>query len=717
MSMESQTPRTSHLGDAVRDAVLEIGTEEIPARFMPDALEQIEREGGRLLSEERVAHGTVRAFGTPRRLVLYVEGVAPIGPPMVRETKGPAYNVAFDAAGNPTRAAEGFARSRGVRVQDLIVKEEPKGRFVYAVSREPGRPAKEALASAFLRLVTTLSFPKSMRWSDREFRFARPIRWILALFGDEVVPFEVDGIRAGRLSSGHRFLTTGVLEVAKAEDYIEVLRRAYCMVDHRERRHVISKGAREAAEAVGGRVVEDPGLLEELTFLAEHPVPFVGRFDPDMLRLPREVIVTPMRDHQRYFPVEDGAGRLMPAFVAVRDGLPSRLDAVRRGNERVLAARLEDAKFFYEEDTKAPLERCIGGLAGVVFHEELGTMLDKTSRIEELAVDIADRLGLPSDARAVVARAARLCKADLVTHMVKEFPELQGIMGAEYARVGGEEEGVARAIFEHYLPRFAGDDLPESKPGIALALADKMDTLAGFFGIGIRPSGSEDPFALRRQVAGVVSILLERKVRVSASWLALRSASLFERAGVLKLPPEEVSEAILDFMRQRLRLSLIDRGIRYDLVDAALGAGFDDVPDALARAEALASASGTEEFGRAVTSYTRASRIAGAADRGEVSESVLCEPAERALFAAYLDARDRVAARVREGDYTGALAAMAALAGPIDDFFREVLVMAEDESLRRNRLALLARVAGLSRGIADLSKVVQADAAEGSTSR
>ncbi|MGE5593667.1 MAG: glycine--tRNA ligase subunit beta [Betaproteobacteria bacterium] len=706
MSMASETPHASDL----RDAVLEIGAEEIPARFLPDALEQLEREGERLLSEERVAYGAVKALGTPRRLVLYVEGVAPIGPPMVRETKGPAYNVAFDAAGNPTRAAEGFARSRGVRVDDLIIKKEPKGKFVYAVSREPGRPAKQALASAFLRLITTMSFPKSMRWGDREFRFARPIRWILALFGDEVVPFEVDGIKAGRLSSGHRFLAKGMLEVAKAEDYVEALRAAYCMVDHHERRDAISKGAREAAEAAGGRIVEDPGLLEELTFLAEHPVPFVGRFDPDILRLPREVIVTPMRDHQRYFPVEDGAGRLMPAFVAVRDGLPSRLDAVRRGNERVLAARLEDAKFFYEEDTKVPLERHIGGLTGIVFHEELGTMLDKTSRVEELATDIADRLSFPSDARAVVARAARLCKADLVTHMVKEFPELQGIMGAEYARVGGEDEGVARAIFEHYLPRFAGDNLPESQPGIALALADKMDTLAGFFGIGIQPSGSEDPFALRRQVAGVVSILLERKVGVPVSWLALRSASLFERAGVLKLPPEEVSEAILDFVRQRLRSSLIDRGIRYDLVDAALGAGFDDVPDALVRAEALAYASGTEEFGRAVTSYTRASRIAGTDDRGEVTESILGEPAERALFAAYLDARDKVGASVRQGDYIGALAAMAALAGPIDDFFREVLVMAEDESLRRNRLALLARVAGLSRGIADLSKVVQAEA-------
>ncbi|MGE5587337.1 MAG: glycine--tRNA ligase subunit beta [Clostridia bacterium] len=694
----------------LRDAVLEIGAEEIPARFLPGALGHIEREGARLLSEERVAYRAVKALGTPRRLVLYVEGVAPFGPPLVRETRGPAYNVAFDASGKPTRAAEGFARSRGVRVEDLVTRDEPKGRFVYAVSREAGRPAKEALASAFTRLITGMSFPKSMRWGDREFRFARPIRWILALLGEEVVPFEVGGIMSGRLSSGHRFLTEGMLEVAQAEGYIETLRAAYCVVDQRERRGTISRGASEAAKAIGGRIVEDEGLLEELTFLAEHPVPLVGRFDPDLLRLPREVIVTPMRGHQRYFSVEDEKGGLMPAFVAVRDGLSSHLDAVRRGNERVLAARLQDAKFFYEEDTKVHLETYTDGLAGIVFHEQLGTMLDKTRRVEQLAADIAVRLGLPESVRAAVKRAAGLCKADLVTHMVKEFPELQGVMGAEYARVSGEDHDVARAIFEHYMPRFAGDSLPESRGGVVLALADKMDTVAGFFGIGIQPSGSEDPYALRRQVAGIVSILLEREVSIPLSWLAFRSVSLLEEAGVLKLPPEEVSEVILDFARQRLRAMFIDRGVRYDLVDAALGAGFDDVPDAFLRAEALAAASGTEEFWRAVTGYTRASRIAGTEDRGEVDESLLDEPAEQGLFAAYEDAREEVAATVKRQDYTGALKAMAALADPIDVFFRDVLVMAEDEARRRNRLALLSRVAGLSRGIADFSRVVQAEA-------
>lgn len=692
-----------------RDAVLEVGAEEIPARFLPGALEHIEREGTRLLAEERVSFRAARAFGTPRRLVLYVEGVAPVGPALVQEVRGPAYSVAFDAVGKPTRAAEGFARSRGVRVEDLVTREEAKGRFVYAVTQEAGRPAKEALGSAFVRLVTGMSFPKSMRWADRDFRFARPIRWILALSGDEVVPLEVDGIKAGRHSSGHRFLTKGALEVARAEDYIEVLRAAYCVVDQRERRRAISRGASDAAESIGGRVVQDDDLLEELTFLSEHPVALVGRFDPDLLRLPREVIVTPMRDHQRYFPVEDTSGRLMPAFVAVRDGLASHLDAVRRGNERVLAARLEDARFFYEEDTKVPLERYVEHLSGIIFHERLGTMLDKTRRIEALAADVTCRLGLSGDARAVVARSAKLAKADLVTHMVREFPELQGVMGRYYARLSGESDDVAQAIFEHYLPRFAGDSVPESVPGVVLALADKMDTLAGFFGVGIQPSGSEDPYALRRQVAGIVAILLEGRVSMPLSLLASESVSLFADAGDLKLPPDEVIEAILDFLRQRLRATLVDRGIRYDLVDAVLAAGFDDVPDALRRAEALASASDTEEFRRAVTGYTRASRIAGTEDRGEVDELLFDEPAEHALFAAYRNARERVAVAMERRDYPDAFTAMAALADPIDVFFRDVLVMAEDESRRHNRLALLARVAALAGGIADLSRVVQSE--------
>lgn len=699
--------------ERTRDAVLEIGAEEIPARFIPAALEAMERDGARLLDEERVSFASLKAFGAPRRLVLYVEDVASVGPPLVRQVRGPAYSVAFDAAEIPTRAAEGFARSQGVRVEDLVARDEPKGKFVYAILKESGREAKDALSRVFVRLITGLGFPKSMRWGEREFRFARPIRWLLALWGDEVVRLEVDGIVADRLSSGHRFLTSGMLEVVRAEDYVEGLRRAYCVVDQDERRQLILSGAWDAARGIGGRVLEDRDLLEELTYLAEHPVALVGRFDPALLALPREVVVTPMRDHQRYFPVEDEGGNLLPAFVAIRDGLASHLDVVRRGNERVLVARLQDARFFYEEDTKAPLGGYVHKLAGIVFHEQLGTMEDKAQRIADLAGGMSTELGLPETARLTVRRAAELCKADLVTNMVREFPELQGVMGREYAKLSGETENVARAIFEHYLPRFAGDRLPESPAGTVLAVADKMDTTAGFFGLGILPRGSEDPYALRRAIAGLVSILLEREVHISVSWLASRSVSLFEAAGALRRPAGEVRETILDFVRQRLRAALIDRRIRYDLVDAAIGAGFDDMLDVLRRAEALASASGTAEFGLAVTGYTRASHIAGKEDHGEVESALLAEPAEQALFLAYQRVEKAVASLTRKQDYVAALAQVSTLADPIDVFFREVLVMAEDEAQRRNRLALLSRVAALVRDIADLSRVVQGEGMEG----
>ncbi len=690
-----------------RDAVLEIGAEEMPAGFLPAAVERMELDGARLLEEERVVFRCVRSYATPRRLALYVKEVAPVGRSLVREVRGPACDVAFDEAGAPTRAAQGFARAQGVRVEDLAVKEEARGKFVHAVLEEPGRDAKESLGRVFAELVAGLSFPKPMRWGDRDFRFARPIRWLLALWGDEVVHFEVDGIAADRLSSGHRFLACGMFELTRAEDYVERLRAAYCLVDQDERAEVISRGARDAARAAGGRLVDDPELLTELTYLAEHPVPLVGRFDPALLELPRDVIVRPMRDRQRYFPVEDEAGNLLAMFVSIRDGLASRLDAVRRGNERVLAARLKDARFFYDEDRKMPLEGYVPKLAGIVFHEQLGTMRDKVRRIVALASSVSDQLGMDESARRAVRRAAELCKADLATSMVREFPELQGVIGREYASLAGEGEEVALAILEHYLPKSAGDRLPESPAGVVLAIADRLDTLAGFFGLGVLPSGSEDPYALRRAIAGIVSILLGREVHLSVSWLVGRAFSAFEEGGAVRQRETDAADMVLDFLKQRLRAALVERGIRYDLSDAALGAGFDDMPDVLRRAEALAAASGTSEFDLAITGYTRAARITGEEDHGQVDPALLSEPAEKALFSAYRSVEGELATLVRRRDYGAGLCALSRLAEPIDVFFREVLVMSDDPGKRRNRLALLSRVAGLGRGIADLSRVVQ----------
>lgn len=690
-----------------RDAVLEIGTEELPARLFPDLISIMTQSADSLLKEERVEYSSVKAYATPRRLVLYIEEVAPLGRPLVREVRGPTYSVAFDEAGKPTQAAIGFARAQGVDVSDLIVREEAKGKFMYAVSKVPGRGAKGALKDVFSRFVAGLTFERAMRWGEGSFRFARPIRWFLALLGEDVIDIEICGIKGNRFTSGHRFLTSGMIEVRRAEDYFDVLEDAYCIVDQDRRKVIIEEGIKKLAQEAGGQIAEDERLLTELAYLAEHPAPLAGRFAPDLLRLPKEVITTSMKGHQRYFPVEDSQGALLPVFTAVRDGLTTRIAAVRKGYERVLSARLEDAKFFYEEDTKSQLETHVSGLRGIVFHEGLGTVLEKTCRIMDLAEAIADRLGYPEDTKAKVKRAAKLCKADLVTNMVREFPELQGVMGREYARMSGEDEDTSRAIFEHYLPRFSGDILPESPCGVILALADRIDTVAGFFGIGIIPSGSEDPYALRRSISGIVSILLEREVHLPVSWLAAKAVSLLETKGMLERSFEETVDDILDGLGQRLRSSLIDKGIRYDLVDAAIAIGFDDVPDTYKRAEALQEASATKEFALACTGYTRASRLAGNIHHGSVDESLLNEPAERTLFDALRNTEECIRLMLRERDYSGILKALSKLAEPIDVFFTEVLVMAEDEGLRRNRLALLAYTASLTREVADLGKVVE----------
>mgnify|MGYP000872148646 FL=1 len=690
-----------------RDAILEIGTEELPARLFPDLLDTMEQSATRLLKEERVEYSSLKAYATPRRLVLYIKEVASEGRSHVQEVRGPTYRVAFDETGEPTRAARGFANAHGVGVSDLVVKEEAKGKFVYAISRTPGRDARDALRDVFTCLITGLNFERAMRWGDGDFRFVRPIRWLLALWGGDIIDIEINGIKGNRFTSGHRFLSSDKIEIRQVENYFDVLDEAYCIVNQDRRKAIVAKGIQKVAEGIGGQIAEDEKLLTELTYLSEHPVPLAGEFDPDLLKLPKEVIITSMKGHQRYFPVQNEQGSLLPVFIAVRDGLPTHIDAVRKGYERVLSARLHDAKFFYEEDTKTHFETYVSRLEGIVFHEGLGTVLEKTCRIIALVEAISDRLGCHEDTKAIAKRAAKLCKADLVTNMVREFPELQGVMGREYAYLSGEDEDSSKAVFEHYLPRFAGDVLPESTAGVIIALADRIDTVAGFFGIGIIPSGSEDPYALRRSISGIVSILLEREVHLPVSWLAQKAVALLEAGGMLERSSEETAEDILDVIGQRLRSSLIDRGIRYDLVDAAMAVGFDDVPDTYKRAQALSDASCTKEFALACTGYTRASRLAGDADYGNVNQALLDEPAERTLFDALESAEDSIQTMLREKNYSGILSMLSQLAEPIDTFFTEVLVMAEDEDVRRNRLALLTHITSLTREMADLGKVVE----------
>lgn len=684
--------------------LLEIGTEELPPLAVGPALEQLRRDMVAALDDRRLGVGEVRTTGTGRRLVLIADGLAARQEDRVTFVRGPAARVAFDDRGAPTQAALGFARSRGVPVEHLQVRDMDGGRYVVAEVRQPGRPAAEVLRAILPGLVAGLAFPKTMRWAPHGFRFARPIRWVVALLDRRVVPVEIAGVRAGRRTVGHRFLAPRPIALPDAGAYQEAVRRARVVLDPEERRRLIVEGASALAAAAGGRPIIDPGLLEELVWAIEHPTPMLGTFDPALAAsLPRPVVLVTLQHHQKCFGVASADGALLPAFVAVRDGGDDHLASVRTGHEWVVGARLADAAFFIEEDRRAGFDRWIEGLERVTHVAGLGSMADHARRLEAVAAHLAAAVGMPEAERAALARAARLCKADLVTALVREFPELQGVIGGIYARERGEAEAVAAAIEEHYRPRFAGDAAPATPMGALLALADRAVLLAGALLQGLEPTGSQDPYALRRAASGVVAIL-------RAHGLAIGLGGLFEAAaGAFEAPDDARTRAASDGVRftlQRLRTALLEEGLAYDTVDAVMAAGGDDVVDLAARARALQAIRGDPVVARLEVAFARASRIL---DQGEAADEVdaarLTEPAEAALYRmwrAVADEVDRAAAARR---YPEALAALARLADPIDAFFEQVLVLAPDPAVRSNRLALLRGVSESFRRVADLGRL------------
>ncbi|MDN5347484.1 MAG: glycyl-tRNA synthetase beta chain [Clostridia bacterium] len=689
-----------------QDLLLEIGTEEIPARFMSPALEQMEELGRRLLQEARLRFGQVAAYGTPRRLALYVTGLEEKQEDVILEIKGPPVKVAFDAEGRPTRAAEGFARSQGLTVGELVIKELETGAYVFARKPDPGRSALEVLPSILRSLIEGLSFPKTMRWGRGDMHFVRPIRWLVAIYGEEVVPLEVNGIKAGRETRGHRFLAPGPFVLSRAGDYFSALDRAYVIVDHRRRRLAIWEQVQSLAARNGGYVEEDPELLEEITFLLEYPTALAGNFKDDFLSLPEEVIVTPMRQHQRYFPVRGRGGKLLPLFIAVHNGTEKNLDIIRRGNEKVLQARLTDAEFFYREDLRKPLYGRVEELKAIIFQEKLGTLWDKVNRLKYLAGYIASRLDLPAKVKSQVERTAWLAKADLVTSMVYEFPELQGVMGSIYAAAAGEEEAVCQGIRQHYWPRFTGDRLPESFTGITVGLADRIDTLVGYFGLGLIPSGSQDPYALRRQAQGMAAVITGLDLKLSLSELIEEAYAGYRRQGVELNPLEEIQEQLGQFFRQRLEFMLAERNLRHDVVEAVLAAGWDDLAGAYRRALDLSTFLEEPEFPALLTAFTRAFNLARQAKEDPVLHpEALQEDVERDLYRALQEVERKAGPYLEQGNYLAALQEMAALRQPIDSFFDGVLVMTPDPEVRRNRLALLQKTAGLVRQVADFSRL------------
>ncbi|HOB82284.1 MAG TPA: glycine--tRNA ligase subunit beta [Peptococcaceae bacterium] len=688
------------------DYLLEIGTEEIPAKFMPGALAELQAMAAAKLKEHRISFKSLRTMGTPRRLVLYIEDLAAYGEDLKEEVRGPAKKAAFDATGAPTKAAKGFARSQGVPVESLIVKETGNGEYLFALKEVKGKATEELLPELAVQLVTGLSFPKPMRWGSIEMRFARPIRWLVSLFDEKVIPFSLAGLQAGRRSRGHRFLGQPEIEIKSPQTYPEQMRENYVMVDQEERREECWRQIQEQAARVNGRVKEDSSLLEEVIYLLEWPTALTGSIAEEYLQMPEEVVITPMREHQRYFPVRDGEGKLLPYFITVRNGNADHIHIVRAGNERVLKARLADARFFWEEDQKKKLEDYLPQLEKVVFQEKLGTIAQKSERVVRLVGSLTARLQVIDAVAGAAARAAQLAKADLVTNMVYEFPELQGIMGRYYALLSGEKEEVAQAILEHYQPRFAGDVVPASTAGAIVSIADKMDTLAGCFAIGIEPTGSQDPYALRRQAMGVCQILLAHGFEVHLDHLIASALTNYRAVLDEAALGENTAARLKEFFQSRIKNILADRGHRYDVIDAVLGVEYGDLLSTVARAEALTSLRDNEQFQDLLRGYTRASNLAAKKEEGEINPAYFSDDTEKVLFAALENTAAELAPLEVKRDFQGMITILAALAEPIDRFFDAVMVMAEDRQVRINRLGLLAEVVALTKKVGDLGKIV-----------
>jgi glycyl-tRNA synthetase beta chain len=654
-----------------------------------------------LLASGRVSSsGEIKVLGTPRRLVLCAPELSEQREDVSREVTGPPKKIAFDAEGKPTKAALVFAEKNGIAVEALSVKTTDKGEYVVARIEEKGGDTGEWLKEAVPGFILSIPFPKSMRWMDKDIRFARPIHWILALWGGSVLDFKINGIKAGNLSRGHRFMSPGAFLVKDFKSYMLQTEPNSVMIDPEARKQRIVKQVRELAESRGGVVLDDPGLVDEVANLVEYPVPVLGSFSKDFLRVPKEVLVTAMREHQRYFSVVNGKGELLPYFITISNTRAEDMDVVRAGNERVLSARLSDAAYFFDHDVKQPLADRVEGLRKVTYQEKLGTVLDKTERVRKAAEYLA-RL-FKADAQ-IVDRAAYLCKADLLTGVVGEFPKLQGVMGMHYAISSGEKPGIAEAILEHYLPRYAGDRLPASLEGLCVGMADRIDTITGCFSVGLIPSGSEDPYGLRRQSVAILNMLFSRGLRLSLKDLINESIRTY---GAKTKDTARVASDTLDFFRQRLAGILASEGFRADVVDAALSVDFDDPLTGREKVRALDALRTSEDYQPLVTALKRAGNILPKGFDGAVQKDLLKLDAEKALDEAFTRIKDQVREKTARLDFRGALADIASLRKAVDAFFDTVMVMDKDADVKNNRLALLAGITGLFSGIADFSRLV-----------
>ena len=678
-----------------KDLLFEIGAEEIPAGFMPNILGQLKQLAETKLNDAHLPFESIATYGTPRRLALIVKGLADTSAEISERHKGPSASIAYDADGNATKAAIGFARGKGLDVADLVVEDG----YIYAETKTAGVPAKDIVTDMLPQLITGLNFPKSMHWGNLDAKFVRPVRWLVALLDEEVIPVEFATVKSGNVTRGHRFLGADEITIKNAASYVDTLKENFVMVDQDARRELISKQLHDIAASKNASIVWDDDLLEEINYLVEWPTALCGGFEESYLALPDAAIITPMKDHQRYFPLVDQDGKLLPMFLTVRNGSDHSIEVVQAGNERVLRARLDDAKFFFNEDRKKPLIDRQDGLTKIVFQEGLGNLADKTERLLKLGRVFGEECGLHEDAAVVLERATELAKTDLTTGMVTEFTELQGVMGKEYALLDGESPEVAEAIFEQYLPRFAGDVLPQTEAGKVLSIIDKVDNIVATFSRGLIPTGSQDPYALRRQTIGILNILLGSEWNISLRPIFKASMEL------LNVPAEKQDELlgqVEEFFMLRLKNIFLDREVPHHVIDLLLSNNELSVADAEGLVNALL-ANRIDENVELVQAYTRMYNLVKDVEYTGVNNDLLKEDAEKALFEAASKASEISSAAWEAGDYDAVVAVPATLVPAINKFFEDVMVMDKDEAIKANRLQLVRLAYNVMAIIGDIS--------------
>ena len=683
--------------------LLEIGIEELPARYVELALNQIREKADKFLKENLIDYKDIRTYATPRRLTLFIDGIEEFQRDINEEVKGPAKKIAFDEDGNPTKPLEGFLKSKNLKIEDIEIKDLKGTEYVYGEVHKKGEKSEEILKVEIPNLIKTMTFPKNMKWGGKNLKFARPIRWIVSMIDSTVVEFPFEGIPVGNVTRGHRFLGSSHIEIDHVDNYEKLLEENYVILDQKKRLEIIKINAKKEAKALGGEIKEDKDLLDELTYINEYPTPITGNVKEEYLELPAEVITTPMRDHLRYIPVYDEDGKLLPYFITVRNGTDYKKEIVSKGNEKVLGARLEDAKFFYNEDIKTNLEDLNENLKGLMFQDKLGTMYDKSLRIDKLSREIGEKLEVADESLIDLKRAAELSKADLTTKMVTEFTELQGTIGSIYSKLQGEKALVSQAIFEQYLPRFAGDMLPETTIGSILAIADKIDTIVGLFAIGLIPTGSQDPFALRRLSIGVINIIKDKNWDLSLSDIVDHALYTYVQENNLTFNYEEVKEQILDYFRARIKNILEDMDIRYDIIKGVIesdGTILETIDKATKLNEFF-----KEDRTELVDALTRVHNLATKYEEGEVVEENLEDESEKELYNKFESLRPEVEALINEKKYGEALSSLNPLVPFIDRFFDSCMVLVDDEKVRSNRLALLHLIDSLVERVVNIESI------------